>query len=459
MKRYAEDELKEWKERSDRKPLIIRGARQVGKSYLVREFGKQFFDSMIEVNFEVDIWAKDLFDQKDPAAIVAFLEAKYNQAIVKGKTLLFLDEIQAAPQALAALRYFYEKMPELHVIAAGSLLDFVLYDHNFSMPVGRIEYLHLGPMSFEEFLLATNGNIKLQMLESFSIDDEFSKELHMSLMDDFRQYCVIGGMPGAITAYLKNNSYLDVQRSQESILATYMDDFSKYSSKIDDNLLRKVFTQMPMLVGRKVKYTHVDSKQKSKKVADAIEHLELAKIITRVVHTYANGVPLGAEVNQRDFKMLFLDVGLLCRACRLDMTDILSTEDLMLINSGAICEQFIGQHLLYEIPPYQQPELYCWFRQKAGTNSEVDFIIQQGVQIIPVEVKAGKTGRLKSLHVFISEKHRNFALRFNADLPSIVETNTVVPQRESELFTLLSLPLYMVGQAKRLIKESMNKAK
>jgi len=457
MKRYAENELKEWKIRLDRKPLIIRGARQVGKSYLVREFGEQYFDSMIEVNFEVDIWAEDLFEKKDPAAIVAFLEAKYNQSVVKGRTLLFLDEIQASPQALAALRYFYEKMPELHVIAAGSLLDFVLHDHSFSMPVGRIEYLHLGPMSFEEFLLATNGNIKLKMLESFSIDKEFSKQLHMSLMDDFRQYCVIGGMPGAIAAYLKNNSYLDVQRSQESILATYMDDFSKYSSKVDDNFLRKVFTRMPMLVGKKVKYTHVDPNQRSKKVADAIEHLELAKIITRIVHTYANGIPLGAEVNQRDFKMLFLDIGLLCRACRLDMTDILSAEDLMLVNSGAICEQFIGQHLLYEVPPYQQPELYCWIRQKAGTSSEVDFVIQQGIRIIPVEVKAGKTGRLKSIHVFVSEKHQNFALRFNADVPSIVETATVVPQREPESFTLLSLPLYMVGQAKRLIKESMNK--
>jgi len=455
MKRYAENILCEWKTRLDRKSLIIRGARQVGKSYLVRKFGEQQFDSMIEINFEINAWAEDLFGEKSPTDIVAFLEAKYNQPIIKGRTLLFLDEIQAAPQALITLRYFYEQMPELHVIAAGSLLDFVLRDHVFSMPVGRIEYLHLGPMSFEEFLLATDKNIKLQRLESFSIDEEFSKHLHQSLMEDFRQYCVIGGMPGAIAAYLENNSYLDVQRCQESILATYMDDFSKYSSKVEHSLLRRIFARIPMLAGRKIKYTHVDPNQRSKKVADAIELLELAKIITRIVHTSANGIPLGAEVNERDFKMLFLDVGLLCRACRLDMTDILSAADLMLINSGAICEQFIGQHLLYEVPPYQQPELYCWIRQKAGTSSEVDFVIQQGVLIVPIEVKAGKTGRLKSIHVFISEKHQNFALRFNADVSSIVDTTTVVPKRESEPFRLLSLPLYMVGQTKRLIKEAM----
>ena len=454
MKRFAIDILKEWQNRPDRKPLIVRGARQVGKSYLVRVFGQEHFDNIIEINLETEAWAEDLFAQKKPVDTIAFLEAQYNQRIVAGKTLLFLDEIQAGPKTLASLRYFHEQMPDLHIIAAGSLLDFVLHDHKFSMPVGRIEYLHLGPMSFEEFLLAIGNEIKLERLRDFSLNNEFNDALHKSLMEDFRKYIIIGGMPGSIQAYIDSNSYLDVQRVQEGILATYQDDFSKYAGRIDHTLLRKVFSRIPSQVGQKFKYVNIDPHERSSKLAPAIEQLELAKLITRIMYTHANGIPLGSETNSRNFKILFLDVGLLCRACRLDMTEILEAKDLLLVNSGAICEQFIGQHLLYNVPSYQQPELYCWARQKTGTNSEVDYVIQVGTKIIPVEVKAGVTGRLKSLHVFILEKQRDFALRFNADIPSTVDTVTAVASRESRPFRLLSLPLYMVGQTNRLIKEA-----
>ena len=247
-----------------------------------------------------------------------------------------------------------------------------------------------------------------------------------------------------------------MQRILEGILATYQDDFSKYAGRTDHTLLRKVFSRIPLLVGQKIKYANIDPQERSRKVAGVMELLELAGVITRVTHTHANGVPLGGEINNRDFKTLFLDVGLLCRACRLDMTEILDADDLLMVNSGAICEQFIGQHLLYNAPAYQQPELYCWMRQKAGTSSEVDYVIQHGTGIIPVEVKAGTTGRLKSLHVFVLEKHRDFALRFNADGPSLVHTATSVASREVRKFNLLSLPLYMVGQTNRLIKKLTN---
>ena len=382
------------------------------------------------------------------------MEAQYQQKIVPGKTLIFLDEIQAGPKALASLRYFYEKTPDLHIIAAGSLLDFVLQDHSFSMPVGRIEYLHLGPMVFEEFLLATNKEKKLEYLQEYSLLKSFNRLLHDSFMEDFRQYCVIGGMPEAIQAYISSNSYIDVQRVLEGILVTYQDDFSKYSKRMDHLLLRKVFSRLPLLVGEKIKYKNVEPNERSQKVSKAMELLELAKLITRIVHSHANGIPLGSELNQRNFKIVFLDIGLLCRFCRLDMTEILKADDLLMINSGAICEQFIGQHLLYNAPAYQKPELYCWIRQKNGTTSEVDYLMQQGTKIIPVEVKAGKTGRLKSLHVFILEKKQKLALRFNADIPSIIDTTTSVPSREKQTFRLLSLPLYMVGQTTRLIQQA-----
>ena len=454
MKRIATEYLKEWKNRPGRKPMVIRGARQVGKSHLVRMFAGECFDGFIEINFEQEAWAEDQFAKKNPAETVAFLETYYKQRIVAGKTLVFLDEIQAGPAALASLRYFYEQMPELHIIAAGSLLDFVLEKHEFSMPVGRIEYLHLGPMSFDEFLLATGNEIKLERLVEFTWTGKFDELLHPCFMDDFRKYCIVGGMPGAIQTYIDTDSYLEVQRVQEGILATYQDDFSKYAGRVNHMLLRKVFSRLPMLIGQKFKYTNLDRQEKSRTLSGAMHLLELAKLIYRVPHTHANGTPLGAEVNPRDFKTLFMDVGLLCRACRLDMAEMLDAEDVMLINSGSVCEQFVGQHLLYDAPIYQQPELYCWMRQKAGTSSEVDYCVQQGTRIIPVEVKAGKTGRLKSIQVFVQEKGHDLALRFNADVPSVVDAQTAIFSENAKPYRLVSLPFYMIGQTSRLIKEA-----
>jgi predicted AAA+ superfamily ATPase len=453
MYRFAMKFLQDWKEQSDRKPLVIRGARQVGKSSLARMFGDSDFDNIVEINFEEDQKAAGYFKMNSSSKTIALLEADQLTDIKPGKTLLFLDEIQAAPEVLASLRYFYEQMPQLHIIAAGSLLDFVLEDHSFSMPVGRIEYLHLGPMTFEEFLFAAGKEKRLDALRNFSISDESFSLLHAAFMEDFRDYCVIGGMPAAVKAYIESGSYLTTERIQEGILATYRDDFSKYGKRVNHSRLQKVFSRLPLLVGQKFKYTNLDRQEQSRELAKAIDMLELARIIRRILHSDANGIPLGAEINERYLKILFLDVGLLCRACGLSMTDIHNASDIMLINSGAVCEQFIGQHLMYARKCYEEPQLYCWMRQKRNTSAEVDFLVQAGINIVPVEVKAGKTGRLKSLHVFISEKKRDFAIRFNADTPSICDMQTSVAGKPTHKFKLLSLPLYMVGQTQRLCRE------
>lgn len=453
MYRFAMKFLEDWKDQSDRKPLVIRGARQVGKSSLARMFGDSCFDSIVEVNFEEDLKAAGYFRTNSPSKTIGLLEADQSTEIKPGKTLLFLDEIQAAPEVLASLRYFYEQMPELHIVAAGSLLDFVLEDHSFSMPVGRIEYLHLGPMTFEEYLLAAGKEKRLDALRNFTVTDESFSLLHSAFIEDFRDYCVIGGMPAAVKAYIESGSYLATERIQEGILATYRDDFSKYGKKVNHSRLQKVFSRLPLLVGQKIKYTNLDRQEQSRELAKAIDMLELARIIRRILHSDANGIPLGAEVNERYFKILFLDVGLLCRSCGLSMADIHNSGDIMLINSGAVCEQFIGQHLLYAKKFYEDPQLYCWMRQKRNTSAEVDFLFQMGINIVPVEVKAGKTGRLKSLHVFIGEKKRNFAIRFNADVPSLLDMQTSVAGKPTCNFRLLSLPLYLVGQTQRLCSE------
>lgn len=453
MHRFAMKFLQDWKVQPDRQPLVIRGARQVGKSSLARMFGDSYFDNIVEVNFEQDQKAAGYFRPHSPAKTVSLLEADQLTDIKPGRTLLFLDEIQAAPDVLASLRYFYEQMPALHIIAAGSLLEFILEDHSFSMPVGRIEYLHLGPMTFEEYLLAAGKEKRLDALRNFTLPDESLPSLHSAFMEDFRDYCIIGGMPAAVKAYIESGSYLATERIQEGIIATYRDDFSKYGKRVNHNRLQKVFSRLPLLVGQKFKFTNLDRQEQSRELAKAIDMLELARVIYRISHSDANGIPLGAEVNERDFKILFIDVGLLCRACGLSMTDIHNAGDIMLINSGAVCEQFVGQHLLYAKKCYEEPQLYCWMRQKRNTSAEVDFLFQAGINIVPVEVKAGKTGTLKSLHVFIDEKNRDFAIRFNADIPSVVDMRTSISGKTPHNFRLMSLPLYLVGQTERLCRE------
>jgi len=452
--RDANQYLCEWRERPDRKPLVIRGARQVGKSTLVRIFADAHFANLVEINFEQDRDAASSFDASSPEKTVRLLESIQQASIIPGRTLLFLDEIQAAPEVFARLRYFQEQMPQLHVVAAGSLLEFILEDHQFSMPVGRIEYLHLGPMNFEEFLLATGKDKRLEALRNFSFPGNSFAPLHPRLMDDFRDYCVIGGMPAAVKAFIDSGSYLSAERTLEGILATYRDDFNKYGQRVNHDRLQKVFSRLPRLVGQKFKYTNIDREEQSRELRKSLHLLELARIVYRVLHSDANGVPLGAEENDRQFKTVFLDVGLLCRACGLRMADFQRTGDVLLINSGAVCEQFVGQHLLHSGRPFEQPRLYCWMRQQPHSSAEVDYLIQLGTDIVPVEVKAGKTGTLKSLQVFLLEKKRALALRFNADLPSIHDTQTCISTKEARDFRLVSLPFYLVGQAHRLCLEA-----
>jgi predicted AAA+ superfamily ATPase len=346
-------------------------------------------------------------------------------------------------------------MPELHVIGAGSLLDFVLVDHNLSMPVGRIEYLHLGPMNFEEFLLAAGREKLRDFLVGYTPDRDFPPALHGELMRLVSQFLLVGGMPASLEAFLQSESHHESEAERQSIISTYRDDFAKYGRRVDPHRLRKVFAKVPQLVGSKFMYSRVDREERSRELGKALELLCLAGVIHRVRHTSANGIPLGAEADDRSFKVLFMDVGLLCRSCGLSLLDFQRAADVMLVNAGAVCEQFVGQHLLYSGEFYHDPEVYCWMRQKSQSSAEVDYVISIGDAIIPVEVKTGKTGALKSLHVFLREKGRSFGLRFNSDVPSLLDTETSLADRARKPFKLLSLPLYMIGQARRLCRECL----
>jgi len=454
--RFALDYLAEWKERDNRKPLVIRGARQVGKSYLVHRFGEMHFDNVVVLDFELQPEVAALFDAKDPTKVVPLLELHANARIRPGRTLLFLDEIQAAPGVFAALRYFHELMPSLHVIAAGSLLEFVLDEHSFSMPVGRIEYLHLGPMLFEEFLAAVHETMLVDYLGEFSSRQSIAAPLHQRLMNLLRAFLVVGGMPEAVSCYAESGSFRECEMAKRSILSTYRDDFAKYDRRVNTDRVRKVFDAVPRMVGRKFKYSQVDRGERAKDLGAALRLLTLARVVYLVRHSAGNGVPLGAGSDDRRFKALFLDVGLIASACGLDLLSLKQVEELVLVNSGAIAEQFVGQQLLDSRPHFEEPELYHWTREQRNSSAEVDYVLSEGTTIYPIEVKAGKTGTLKSLHLFLAEKRRDFAVRLNSEPPVLLNAKTALPGMEKKSFRLLSLPLYMAGQVRRLTSEILS---
>jgi predicted AAA+ superfamily ATPase len=454
VNRSAFAHLKEWKQRQKRKPLVLRGARQVGKSYLVEAFAKREFETSLTVNADRDRAFLRRIVHEPPSRMVQLLELEYGQRIIPGKTLLFFDEIQAVPEFLARLRYFYEELSDLHVIAAGSLLDFVLEDHSFSMPVGRIEYLHLGPMTFGEFLDATGNDRWSAFLSVFGCRETMPDTAHQTLLRLFRTFLALGGMPEAIETYARTHSLLEADRVKESILRTLRDDFAKYGRRVNHDRLLKVFGRLPGMVGQRFKFTNVSREDSARELARCLHLLELARLVYRVKQSACSGLPIGSGVKEEAFKVLFLDCGLLLHACGLRAADVEREPDLMLVNAGAAVEQVVGQHLLHARPFWEEPELFYWAREKPTSAAEVDYVIVRGGRIVPVEVKAGKTGRLRSLWQFVAEKDARLALRFNADKPSLLDAADTMHDGTRISYRLLSLPLYLIDHANRLVDEA-----
>jgi len=445
MERDALEYLREWRRRTDRKPLVIRGARQVGKTYLVRQLAQGAFDDLVEVDFENEPDVAGYFTKADVNTTIKLLEAHYGRSIRPGGTLLFLDEIQAAPDVFARLRYFYERMPELHLVATGSLLEFLLEEHDFSMPVGRIEYVHLGPMKFSEFLKAAGDQGLADLSRAYAPGDGFPPGIHRRLVDRLREFLVVGGMPESVRTYIAAGDHLAADRTRQSILQTFTDDFAKYGEKVNRRHLLAAFQAIPRLIGQKLKYVNISRDIRAADLDRALHMLELARLCHRVQHSAAQGIPLGAEVNPRVFRLISLDTGLVLSALGLNAAD-LETVDLMLANAGAVCEQFAGQHLLYRQQMYRQPELHYWVREQPSSSAEVDYVIGVGPHVVPVEVKAGKTGTLRSLHQFMMTHECPLAVRLNLDLPSLTQAEGMLPTGQKYSYPLLSLPVYMVEQ-------------
>ena len=451
MHRAAQHYLQNWLTRQDRKPLVIRGARQVGKTWLVRQLAKIAGLQLIEINFEKRLDRMDLFKSNDVHQILLELQSVVGHSIDPKKTLLFLDEIQAAPSLFAKLRWFAEDCPELPVIAAGSLLEFLLHEHTFSMPVGRITYMHLEPLSFEEFLLARDKKMLVDYLHQFNFSHSIALSIHNDFLSLMREYVVVGGLPAAVSNWITNQSLSEVATIQQDILATYRDDFAKYRGRINIDRLNETINAVPKMLGEKFKYSNVNSDAPSESIKQSLKLLCRARICHAVFACSGNGVPLASERKEKYFKAIFLDVGLCSASLRLDFSHIHSPQDLILVNQGGIAEQIVGQLLRTIDPFYIEPALFYWMRDESSANAEIDYLIQHGNKVIPVEVKSGATGSLKSLHVFMELKKLSLAVRVNADLPT--KTDLILKNRVgSEIsYQLMSIPFYLVGQLSRLL--------
>lgn len=399
MKRDRLKDLEAWRNDKYRKPLLIRGCRQVGKSWLIREFGKQF-DSFIEINFEKNKLIHQYFSAD--LTIDTLLEKLSIITQIKiepGKTLLFFDEIQMCEGALQSLRYFKEDKPEIHIIAAGSLLDFALNKHGIA--VGRVQFMQLYPLSFAEYLTVMG----LQPLREFLFKQENDSVISQQLMEHLKNYMWLGGMPAVIDAWLAERSPVLCQRIQDEIIESYQIDFHKYAKQHEIPYVTKVFEAIPAHLGGKFIYSHIDEHARTDSIKNALNLLETAGIAMYCYHTSAQNPPLGAMRNDKQFKVYYFDIGIAQRLLGLDIKQW-SLNPLRLSNQGEIAEQFVAQEMAAYSNFNKKYDLYYWHREAKSSNAEVDFITLKNGEIIPVEVKSAVKGSLKSLHLFL-ESHPN----------------------------------------------------
>jgi len=457
MERISEGYLKIWSEKRRRKPLVLRGARQVGKSTLVRMFAKKNGWTLNEINLERHLYLDDIFKTLNMDHIIRELEGLVAANIRHPDSILFLDEIQATPHALAALRYFYEDTPDIPVIAAGSLLEFTLSDHIFPMPVGRVEYYHLGPMTFKEWLHEMEP-AALHHMASFDFSNKLPETVHKRLLEKQRDYFFTGGMPEAVAAFKETRSLAEASDVHRSIAETYLDDFSKYSKQTNLLLMQKIFRHVPLSLGKKVKYSHIARDKKSGEVKKAIDLLVNARICHKVCHSHCNGVPLEAELNEKIYKLIFMDIGMVNHICGNDWTNQPSFEKDRRVNEGGLGEQFIGQQLVSL--KNQAPALCYWLREEKSVNAEVDYVISVGNNLFPIEVKSGKSGSLKSLQQFALNKKRKTAVRFDVNPPSKERVRYIADTGKGRVavdYQLISLPLYMAEETARLLTTAAGK--
>lgn len=442
FRRSAIDWLNTWKTKENRKPLVIRGARQVGKTSLVEEFGKQF-DLFLSFNLEK---SEDLalFQRELPVKeLFELLLAMKNRTKSKGATLLFIDEIQNSPYAIKLLRYFYEEMPEIHVIAAGSLLETML-NRQLSFPVGRVEYIALRPCTFVEFLGALGETALEEMVKNAAVPEP----LHAKAMSLFNKYTLIGGMPQAVADYANNRDLVALDSVYQSLLTGYRDDVEKYkSSEMSRNVLRYIISHGWNFAAERITFERFgNSNYKSREVGDAFRTLQKAMLLELVYPTTETRLPLTCDLRKRP-KLLWLDTGLVNYSAGVQ-SELLGKEDINDAWRGRIAEHIVGQEILGQDNVFLSERSF-WVREARNTQAELDYLYNsRRFGLVPIEVKSGTNARLKSLQLFMEESAGRVAFRFWS-LPFSSDTIRLDSGKEYKLY---NLPYYYAGQLEKVLE-------
>ena len=395
MKRLIDMELSDWKNNSRRKPLIVRGARQVGKTYTITGFGRAHFENCVVIDFERNPAFKNIFETDlQPARIISDLELATGQRIIAGKTLVFFDEIQECPKALSALRYFYEELPGLHIIAAGSLLEFAVGEISF--PVGRIQFTEFYPLNFIEYQMAFGNDRAVEYLSGNP--KKISNSAHQFLLNQLKNYFFVGGMPESVKIFLESNSVNSAIEVQGEICNSLKQDFAKYNPHVDKQCLTEVLTSLAKNVGHQTKYASLSEGYSNPTIKKAYQTLVQAKLVHKINSVNPRGLPLSI-MTSKVFKTGMLDIGIMNYLSGIYKTDEYFKNDLLGIYKGAMAEQFVAQ----EIVASQKNELFYWSRQAKSSTAEVDYVISVDGQVIPVEVKSASAGRLRSMHQYLKE--------------------------------------------------------
>jgi hypothetical protein len=434
------NELNNWKEKKDRKPLILRGARQVGKTTLVNMLAESF-DQYVYLNLERP---EDLgiFDPSRPfydiIAAIFFLKGKSRQ--IKS-TLIFIDEIQNSPVAVGCLRYFYEDAPEIHVIAAGSLLE-SLIENRISFPVGRVEYMALHPCSFSEFLSALGETGSLEILQQFPVPD-FA---HDQLLRLFNQYTLIGGMPEIIKNYMANRDLTMLSPNYDSLIVSYMDDVEKYArNPMLLKVIRHIINSAFQYYGSRITFERFgNSNYRSREVSEAFRTLEKSMLLQLVYPTESPMLPLTPNYRKSP-KLIMLDTGLVNYVSKIQK-EVFIAADLTEVYKGRVAEHIVGQELMAkEISVLSK--LNFWTREQKNSQAEVDFVVTVDGNLIPVEVKSGGSGKIKSLKLFMDLAPDQIAVRFWSGKTSVEKMYSV----SHKPFTLINLPLYLAGNIREIL--------
>jgi predicted AAA+ superfamily ATPase len=434
LKRKIDTTLSEWKKDPHHKPLLMRGARQVGKTTAVRHLAKSF-ESFVEVNLEVDGEIRNFIEQSfDVQGFIALLEIRYAKLIVPGKTLLFLDEIQSCPRAVTFLRYLYENIQPLHVIAAGSLLEFAIAEV-IDIPVGRVRNIFVYPFSFTEFVSALGGDLILVHAKKAVRGSVQSESAHEKLLEYLKTFLIVGGMPAAVLKYVETKSFLAARDEQRDIMQNLKEDFAKYKTRVDPSVLRSTLQSVINQTGQQFTFSNSELEltyAKSKKCTDLMER---AKIIMRIDCTRANGIPLGGDINAKDNKFMFFDTGLYLYETGLNLSEWINDPPEKFVNRGKLAEMFVAHELKKAGTPLDDNALYYWHRDNKNSNAEVDFVVQYKNAPLPIEVKSGVKGAMKSLRILMNEKSFSLGVRASEENFGAIDDGRIQ-----------IVPMYFIGE-------------